>query len=99
AVLSGRLITAGISNGGAANTIPMSDGSNLVAGNALVYNLSTAITPNSTTTSTAAGTFAVTSNATGLGLLFVSDGSKWQLALPASLNCIQSSPITIATTS
>lgn len=40
--------------------------------------LSTAITANSTTTLLTAGTMGVTSNATGVGKLFVSDGSKWQ---------------------
>ena len=37
-----------------------------------------AITANSTTTSKAAGNFAITSNATGRGSIFQSDGSKWQ---------------------
>lgn len=42
------------------------------------HGLSTAITANTTTTSAPAGSLAVTSNATGAGKLFVSDGSKWQ---------------------
>jgi len=42
--------------------------------------LSTAITANSTTTSAPAGSIGITSNATGVGKLFVSDGSKWQYA-------------------
>jgi len=40
--------------------------------------LATAITANSTTTSTPAGSIGITSHATGVGKLFVSDGSKWQ---------------------
>jgi hypothetical protein len=50
--------------------------SNAVAG---AYFYSTAITANSTTTTAPAGSFGMTSNATGLGKLFYSDGSKWQL--------------------
>ena len=45
-----------------------------------VYFLSTAITNNVTTTAAPAGSLGLTSNATGRGILFVSDGSKWQLA-------------------
>jgi hypothetical protein len=45
-----------------------------------VYFLSTAITNNVTTTSAPAGSLGLTSNATGVGILFVSDGTKWQLA-------------------
>lgn len=40
--------------------------------------LTTAITANSTTTSAPAGSLGITSNATGVGHLFTSDGSKWQ---------------------
>lgn len=40
--------------------------------------LTTAITANSTTTSAPAGSIGITTNATGVGKLFVSDGSKWQ---------------------
>lgn len=42
------------------------------------YFLTTAITANSTTTTAPAGSFGVTSNATGIGKLFYSDGTKWQ---------------------
>lgn len=51
--------------------IRFSNGQGLVA-------LTTAITANVTTTSAAAGTKAITSNATGRASIFVSDGSKWQ---------------------
>lgn len=37
-----------------------------------------AITANSTATTLAAGTIGITSHSTGVGKLFVSDGSKWQ---------------------
>lgn len=40
--------------------------------------LTTAITTNVTTTSTVAGTFGVTTHATGRNSLFVSDGAKFQ---------------------
>ena len=43
-----------------------------------VYGFTTAITANSTVTTAPAGSIAFTSNATGLGRLFYSDGSKWQ---------------------
>lgn len=48
--------------------------------NAGVYILSTAITANTTTTTAPAGSLGITTNATGLGKLFYSDGSKWQFA-------------------
>ena len=40
----------------------------------------TAITANSTTTSQPSGSMGVTSHATGVGYLFMSDGTKWQYA-------------------
>jgi hypothetical protein len=97
-----RLATSGGAiNTAASTTVPMSDGAgNLVPGNVLFYFLTAAITPNSTSTATAAGTFAVTSNATGLGSIFVSDASKWQLVAGSVISAHSSSaPITIATTS
>ncbi len=54
--------------------------SNAVAG---LYFLTTAITANTTTTTAPVGSIATTSNATGAGKLFVSDGSKWQFAVVA----------------
>ena len=50
--------------------------SNAVAG---VYFYTTAITGNSTVTTAPKGSIGGTSNGTGAGKLFVSDGSKWQL--------------------
>jgi hypothetical protein len=56
--------------------------SGLLVGNAAggVYFLSTAITANSTATTVPAGSLGLTSNATGVGKLFVSDGALWQVA-------------------
>ena len=48
------------------------------ASGAGIYFLNTAITANSTTTDAPAGSFGMTTNATGLGKLFYSDGTKWQ---------------------
>lgn len=48
-----------------------------------IYFLDTAVTANSTTTTAAAGSIGVTTNATGLGKLFISDGTKWQYAVVA----------------
>jgi len=48
-----------------------------------LYFLSTAVTANSTTTNAPAGSIGVTTNATGLGKLFISDGTKWQFAVVA----------------
>lgn len=42
------------------------------------YSLTTAITKNVTTTTAPAGSIAHTTNATGLGHFFYSDGTKWQ---------------------
>lgn len=53
------------------------------ASGAGIYFLTTAVTANSTTTSAPAGSIGVTTNATGLGKLFISDGTKWQFAVVA----------------
>lgn len=55
----------------------------LSATGAGLYFLDTAVTANSTTTTAPAGSIGVTTNATGLGKLFISDGSKWQFAVVA----------------
>jgi hypothetical protein len=76
-------------NGGSAYQV--SDGNvdadKLLGGPALIatsgagiYFLTTAITANTTTTTAVAGSIGVTTNATGVGKLFVSDGAKWQFA-------------------
>lgn len=48
-----------------------------------LYFLDTAVTANSTLTSAPAGSIGVTTNATGLGKMFISDGTKWQFAVVA----------------
>jgi hypothetical protein len=46
--------------------------------NAGIYVLSTAITAGTTLTNAPAGSLGITTNATGLGKLFYSDGTEWQ---------------------
>lgn len=50
------------------------------SGGVQIIGLSTAITATSTATTAPAGSLGITSNATGRGKLFVSDGSVWQYA-------------------
>ena len=63
-----------------ANAVVSTATSGAVASNANagVYILSTAITANSTTTTAPVGSLGITTNSTGRGKLFYSDGSKWQ---------------------
>ena len=68
--------TLGVVTASSVTTSGDAAASNAVAG---VYFYSTAITANSTTTTAPKGSFGMTSNTTGLGKLFYSDGSKWQL--------------------
>jgi hypothetical protein len=76
-------------NGGSAYQVSDGnvDAAKLLGGPALIassgagiYFLTTAITANTTTTTAVAGSIGVTTNATGVGKLFVSDGAKWQFA-------------------
>lgn len=53
------------------------------ASGAGIYFLTTAITANTTTTTAPAGSIGVTTNATGVGKMFISDGAKWQFAVVA----------------
>lgn len=53
------------------------------ASGAGIYFLTTAITANSTTTTAPKGSIGVTTNATGVGKMFISDGAKWQFAVVA----------------
>ena len=55
----------------------------LSATGAGLYFLDIAVTANTTTTDAPAGSIGVTTNATGLGDLFISDGAKWQFAAVA----------------
>lgn len=54
------------------------DGAVASNANAGVYILSTAITANVAATTVPVGSLGITTNATGRGKLFYSDGSKWQ---------------------
>ena len=54
--------------------------SNATAG---LYFLTTAITANSTATTAPVGSLGTTTNATGTGKLFISDGTKWQYPVVA----------------
>ena len=80
--LTAGTITAGVSNiAGVVSTSFTSTGNAAVSnGVAGLYFLSTAITANSTVTTAPKGSIGTTSNATGAGKLFISDGSKWQFA-------------------
>lgn len=61
------------------NEVKLVGGSGILfTGGAGIYVLNTAITANTTTTSAPAGSLGITSNATGIGKLFYSDGTKWQ---------------------
>jgi hypothetical protein len=75
--VSGAVTASGAVTGG---SIVSTAASGAVASNANagVYILSTAITANVTTTSVPVGSLGITTNATGRGKLFYSDGSKWQ---------------------
>jgi hypothetical protein len=45
-----------------------------------LYFLTIAITANTTTTTAPKGSIGTTTNATGTGKMFISDGTKWQFA-------------------
>jgi len=77
AVTAASVTATGAVTGG---SIVSTAASGAVAGNASagVYILSTAITANTTTTSAPNGSLGITTNATGVGKLFYSDGTKWQ---------------------
>ena len=67
---------------GNVDAVKLIGGSILQFANGLqIQSLSVAITANTTTTTAPAGSLAITTNATGNASVFVSDGSKWQLAL------------------
>ena len=77
AVTAGSVAATGAVSGSTLTSASDAAASNAVAG---VYFYSTAITANSTTTTAPKGSIGTTSNATGAGKLFISDGSKWQFA-------------------
>lgn len=57
---------------------PLLDSITLSTGSVQILSLDVAITDNVTTTTAPANSLAVTSNATGTGKLWMSDGSVWQ---------------------
>jgi hypothetical protein len=57
---------------------PLLDSITLSTGSVEILALDIAITDNVTTTTSPKNSLAVTSNATGTGKLWMSDGSKWQ---------------------
>lgn len=82
------LTVTGVSTLGAttmsAATTTAASGPQLTFGNGQgFYALTTAITANSTATTAVAGSIGITTNATGVGKLFMSDGSLWQYAVVA----------------
>lgn len=82
--VTGAVTTASVTASGAVSggSIVSTASSGAVAGNASagVYILSTAITANTTATTAPKGSLGITTNNTGVGKLFYSDGSKWQFA-------------------
>lgn len=94
-----RLVTTGIANSASANYVPMSNGSDMVAGTVLIHLVSTAITANSTSCTDASGSLYITSNATGLGTVFRSDGTLCQLLAKYSDFAQSTDSVTVATTS
>ena len=79
------LTVTGQSTLGAVSATSVSTTGTAAAGNATanLYFLTTAITANSTTTTAPVGSLATTTNATGTGKLFISDGTKWQYPVVA----------------
>ena len=66
------------------------DAAKLLGGNTLtastgagIYFLDIAVTANTTTTTAVKGSIGITTNATGVGKMFISDGAKWQFAVVA----------------
>lgn len=70
------VVTGTMSAGGVVSTA--ASGAVASNANAGVYVLSTAITATVTTTSAPAGSLGITTNATGIGKLFYSDGTVWR---------------------
>ena len=76
--VSGAAVVGSLSAGSVVSTA--ASGAVASNANAGVYILSTAITANSTATTAPKGSLGLTTNSTGVGKLFYSDGSKWQFA-------------------
>lgn len=79
------LTVTGASTLGAVTATSVTTSATAAAANAVagLYFLTTAITANSTTTTAPVGSLATTTNATGTGKLFISDGTKWQYPVVA----------------
>jgi hypothetical protein len=79
------LTVTGTSTLGAVTATSVTSSATAAASNAVagIYFLTTAITANTTTTSAPVGSLATTTNATGLGKLFIADGTKWQYPVVA----------------
>lgn len=78
--LTGAVSSSGVVSGSSVTTTTAS-GTQITFGNGQsLVALSTAITANVTTTTATSGSIGITSNATGVGKLFQSDGTKWQFA-------------------
>jgi hypothetical protein len=79
------LTVTGTSTLGAVTATSVTSSATAAASNAVagIYFLTTAITANTTTTSVPVGSLATTTNATGLGKLFIADGTKWQYPVVA----------------
>ena len=85
-LVSGTTITgATITGSTVSGTITSTATTDPVVANATagLYFLTSAITANSTTTTAPVGSLATTTNATGTGKLFISDGTKWQYPVVA----------------
>ena len=76
-------VTATTVTASGAVTSTATNGAAVANGTAGLYFLTSAITANSTTTTAPKGSIGVTTNATGLGKMFISDGTKWQFAVVA----------------
>jgi len=76
-------VTATTVTASGAVTSTATNGAAVANGTAGLYFLTSAITANSTTPTAPVGSLATTTNATGLGKLFISDGTKWQYPVVA----------------
>ena len=85
--ITGAVITSSTSTNATVSgtfTSTATTGAVIANGTAGLYFLTSAITANVTTTTVPVGSIATTTNATGLGKLFIADGTKWQYASVAT---------------
>ena len=85
AISGGTISGAAITGSTVSGTLNSTATTGPVVANATagLYFLTSAITANSTTTTAPVGSLATTTNATGTGKLFISDGTKWQYPVVA----------------